>query len=219
MKGMSKMAAYCINCGSSSFIFKNGIECCNLCGMPLFDPDYEKQVALAAAHSAAANYEDVDNVTRPLLKTHPADKRLYIALFRAATNNYHDFFEKNHLSDNDKKRCSDASWAWNKLLHLEELNDKLFHYNKNRFDKMKPLIFKRMHLLKIIVLVTLFFIVLSIFSAAGSDGILCSIFILTAMASASGIAFISPIKTLKLYRYYKNIFDKKSNPFDPSEYK
>lgn len=131
------MEPICSRCGCSSFHYNRArmrMEC-DSCGAPVRDAQrdqqlmqYDRTYAQAMSHLAAGNWDRAIDLLRPLLGQYPTEKRLYLGILRAATQDFRDT-----VMANPARRCS-ASDAWNKLVRLNGVTDEMVRYGRRRFE-------------------------------------------------------------------------------------
>lgn len=132
------MDRICSRCGCSSFHYNRSrmrMEC-DLCGTPVYDPQqdqqlmqYDRTYSQAMSHLAAGNWEQTITLLRPLMSQYPTEKKLYLAVLRAATHDFGDI-----AMDNTANR-SIASEAWDKLVRLNGVTGEMLRYGRQRYEK------------------------------------------------------------------------------------
>lgn len=132
------MDRVCSRCGCSSFHYNRSrmrMEC-DSCGHPVDDPQrnqqlmqYDRTYSQAISHLTAGNWEQAIALLRPLMNQYPTDKRLYLAVLRAATRDFVDID-----MDNTANRTI-ASEAWDKLVRLNGVNSEMIRYFRRRHEK------------------------------------------------------------------------------------
>ncbi len=132
------MERICNRCGCSSFHYNRSrmrMEC-DSCGTPVYDAQQDQQLMQfdrtyfqAMSHLAAGNWNQTIGILKPLLTQHPTEKKLYIAILRAATKDYQDI-----SMDNTADRSS-ASDAWDKLIRLNGETGEMIRYSRQRYEK------------------------------------------------------------------------------------
>lgn len=131
------MAQTCTHCGCTAFHYNSARRrvVCDGCGHPVADPQLEQQMmqydrtyAQAMDHLAAGNWEQTIQMIRPLLSQRPTEKRLYMALLRAATRDFSDI-----AMTNTSYRTT-ASDAWSKLLRLQGVTGDMLRYSRRRYE-------------------------------------------------------------------------------------
>lgn len=128
----------CSQCGCSSFHYNRSrmrVEC-DSCGHPVQDPQqvqqlmqYDKTYSQAMSHLTAGNWEQTINLLRPLMSQYPADKKLYLAVLRAATQDFRDIDMENTVTR------TTASDAWDKLIRLNGVTSEMLRYGRQRYEK------------------------------------------------------------------------------------
>ena len=128
----------CSRCGCSSFHYNRSrmrMEC-DSCGHPVYDPQqdqqlmqYDRTYSQAMSHLAAGNWEQTIVLLRPLMSQYPTEKKLYLAVLRAATQNFGDID-----MDNTTNRTI-ASEAWDKLVRLNGVSGEMIRYGSRRYEK------------------------------------------------------------------------------------
>ena len=128
----------CEYCGSSRFHYNPSKMkmVCSCCMTPVHDASQDQQLmqydlayAKARDHLTAGNWQEVINSVRPLTYQNPTDKKLYVALLRAATKDYSD------IAMEDTSRRTEASNAWDKLRRMNGLNNEMRRYSRRRYEK------------------------------------------------------------------------------------
>lgn len=132
------MDRICSRCGCSSFHYNRSrmrMEC-DSCGTPVYDPQqdqqlmqYDRTYSQAMSHLAAGNWEQTITLLRPLMSQYPTEKKLYLAVLRAATHDFGDI-----AMDNTANR-SIASEAWDKLVRLNGVTGEMLRYGRQRYEK------------------------------------------------------------------------------------
>lgn len=132
------MDRICSRCGCSSFHYNRSrmrMEC-DSCGTPVYDPQQEQQLmqydraySQAMSHLAAGNWEQTIALLRPLMSQYPTEKKLYLAVLRAATQDFRDI-----AMDNTANR-STASESWDKLVRLNGVTSEMIRYGRQRYEK------------------------------------------------------------------------------------
>ena len=92
---------------------------CDSCGHPVQDPQqdqqlmqYDRTYSQAMSHLTVGNWEQTIGLLRPLMSQYPTEKRLYLAVLRAATQDFMDIDMENAVNR------ATASEAWDKLIRL-----------------------------------------------------------------------------------------------------
>lgn len=132
------MDRICSRCGCSSFHYNRSrmrMEC-DSCGTPVHDPQqdqqlmqYDRTYSQAMSHLAAGNWEQTIALLRPLMSQYPTEKKLYLAVLRAATQDFRDID-----MDNTANR-STASESWDKLVRLNGVTGEMIRYGRQRYEK------------------------------------------------------------------------------------
>ena len=132
------MERICSRCGCFSFHYNRSrmrMEC-DSCGTPVYDPQqdqqlmqYDRTYSQAMSHLAAGNWEQTITLLRPLMSQYPTEKKLYLAVLRAATHDFEDI-----AMDNTANR-SIASEAWDKLVRLNGVASEMLRYGRQRYEK------------------------------------------------------------------------------------
>ena len=130
----------CRRCGCSSFHYNRSrmrMEC-DSCGTPVVDlqqdqrlMQYDRSYSQAMDHLAAGNWSQAIAILKPLLEQFPTEKRVYIAIFRSATQDYSDIEVANITNR------SIASDAWDKLLRLNGVTGEMIRYSRKRHKKYR----------------------------------------------------------------------------------
>lgn len=109
---------------------------CDSCGHPVYDPQqdqqlmqYDRTYSQAMGHLAAGNWEQTIVLLRPLMSQYPTEKKLYLAVLRAATQDFGDID-----MDNTANRTI-ASEAWDKLVRLNGVTSEMIRYGSRRYEK------------------------------------------------------------------------------------
>lgn len=131
---------------------------CESCDTPLYDPQqaqrlmqYDRTYAQAMSHLAAGNFDQTIDLLRPLINQRPKEKKLYVAVFRAATQDFQDLEMRN------SSRRAAASEAWDKLKRLNGLTGAMAGYRKKLYEeRRKQLNIHRSQILKLIFAAALF---------------------------------------------------------------
>lgn len=132
------MERICSRCGCSSFHYNHSrmrMEC-DSCGTPVYDPQRDQQLMQfdqtyyhAMSHLAAGNWEQTIKLLKPLLSQYPAEKKLYLAILRAATQDFRD------IEMNNAANKTIANEAWDKLVRLNGVNGEMLRYGRLRYEK------------------------------------------------------------------------------------
>ena len=140
------MDRICSRCGCSSFHYNRSrmrMEC-DSCGTPVQNPQqdqqlmqYDRTYSQAMSHLTAGNWDQTIGLLRPLMSQYPTEKRLYLAVLRAATKDFRDIDVEN--TDN---RVA-ASEAWDKLIRLNGITSEMYRYGRQRYEKHKEELSKR----------------------------------------------------------------------------
>ena len=103
--------------------------------IPVYDPQqdqqlmqYDRTYSQAMSHLAAGNWEQTIVLLRPLMSQYPTEKKLYLAVLRAATQDFGDID-----MDNTANRTI-ASEAWNKLVRLNGVTSEMIEYGSRRYE-------------------------------------------------------------------------------------
>ena len=132
------MDRVCSRCGCSSFHYNRSrmrMEC-DSCGHPVYDPQqdqqlmqYDRTYSQAMSHLTAGNWEQTIGLLRPLMSQYPTEKRLYLAVLRAATQDFRDIDMRNTANR------AIASEAWDKLIRLNGVTGEMLRYGRQRYEK------------------------------------------------------------------------------------
>ncbi len=132
------MDRVCSRCGCSGFHYNRSrmrMEC-DSCGAPAYDPQqdqqlmqYDRTYSQAVSHLAAGNWDQTIRLLNPLMSQYPTEKRLYLAVLRAATQDFSDVD-----MENSAHRAA-ASEAWDKLVRLNGVSDEMIRYGRRRYEK------------------------------------------------------------------------------------
>ena len=132
------MDRVCTRCGCSSFHYNRSrmrMEC-DSCGTPVYDPqqvqqlmEYDRTYSRAMSHLTAGNWEQTIGLLRPLMSQYPTEKRLYLAVLRAATRDFTDIGMENMVNR------ATASEAWDKLIRLNGITGEMLRYGRRRYEK------------------------------------------------------------------------------------
>jgi hypothetical protein len=90
---------------------------------------YDRTYSQAMSHLAAGNWEQTIALLRPLMSQYPTEKKLYLAVLRAATQDFGDID-----MDNTANRAI-ASEAWDKLVRLNGVTSEMIRYGSRRCEK------------------------------------------------------------------------------------
>ena len=132
------MDRVCSRCGCSSFHYNRRwmTMACDSCGTPAYDPQqdqqlmqYDRTYSQAMSHLAAGNWEQTIGLLRPLMSQYPTEKRLYLAVLRAATQDFRDIDMRNTANR------AIASEAWDKLIRLNGVTGEMLRYGRQRYEK------------------------------------------------------------------------------------
>ena len=132
------MDRVCSRCGCSSFHYNRSrmrMEC-DSCGTPVQDPQqdqqlmqYDRTYSQAMSHLTAGNWEQTIGLLRPLMSQYPTEKRLYLAVLRAATQDFRD------IDMGNTANRATASEAWDKLIRLNGVTGEMLRYGRQRYEK------------------------------------------------------------------------------------
>lgn len=132
------MDRICSRCGCSSFHYNRSrmrIEC-DSCGTPVQDPQqdqqlmqYDRAYSQAMSHLTAGNWEQTIGLLRPLMSQYPTEKRLYLAVLRAATQDFRD------IEMGNTANRTTASETWDKLIRLNGVTGEMLRYSRQRYEK------------------------------------------------------------------------------------
>lgn len=132
------MDRVCSRCGCSSFHYNRSrmrMEC-DSCGTPVQDPQqdqqlmqYDRTYSQAMSHLTAGNWEQTIGLLRPLMSQYPTEKRLYLAVLRAATQDFRD------IDMGNAANRATASEAWDKLIRLNGVTSEMIRYGSRRYEK------------------------------------------------------------------------------------
>lgn len=132
------MDRICSRCGCSSFHYNRSrmrMEC-DSCGTPVQDPQQDQQLmqynrtfSQAMSHLTAGNWEQTIGLLRPLMSQYPTEKRLYLAVLRAATQDFRD------IDMGNTANRATASEAWDKLIRLNGVTGEMLRYSRQRYEK------------------------------------------------------------------------------------
>ena len=134
------MDRVCSRCGCSSFHYNRSrmrMEC-DLCGTPVYDPQqdqqlmqYDRTYSQALGHLDVGNWEQAIVLLRPLMSQYPTEKKLYLAVLRASTQDFGDID-----MDNTANRAI-ASEGWDKLVRLNGITGEMIRYSRQRYEKYR----------------------------------------------------------------------------------
>lgn len=109
---------------------------CDSCGTPVQDPQqdqqlmqYDRTYSQAMSHLTAGNWEQTIGLLRPLMSQYPTEKRLYLAVLRAATQDFRD------IDMGNTANRATASEAWDKLIRLNGVTGEMLRYGRQRYEK------------------------------------------------------------------------------------
>ena len=132
------MDRVCSRCGCSSFHYNRSrmrMEC-DSCGHPVQDPQqdqqlmqYDRTYSQAMSHLTVGNWEQTIGLLRPLMSQYPTEKRLYLAVLRAATQDFMDIDMENAVNR------ATASEAWDKLIRLNGVTGEMLRYGRQCYEK------------------------------------------------------------------------------------
>lgn len=132
------MDSVCSRCGCSSFHYNRSrmrMEC-DSCGTPVNDPQqdqqlmqYDRTYSQAMSHLAAGNWEQAIVFLRPLMSQYPTEKKLYLAVLRAATQDFR------YTDMENAANKTTASEAWDKLVRLNDVTSEMIRYGRKRYEK------------------------------------------------------------------------------------
>lgn len=132
------MDRVCSRCGCSSFHYNRRwmTMACDSCGTPVYDPQqdqqlmqYDRTYSKAMSHLAAGNWEQTIALLSPLMSQYPTEKKLYLAVLRAATQDFGD------IDMNNAANRAIASEAWGKLVRLNGVTSEMIGYSRQRYEK------------------------------------------------------------------------------------
>lgn len=111
---------------------------CDFCGTPFYDLEQEQQLiqydrtySQAMSHIAVGNWEEAVALLHPLMQQDPIDKRIYLAVLRALTQNFSD------VDINNVSNRKSAAEAWDKLVRLNAITSEMLKYSRQCYDKHK----------------------------------------------------------------------------------
>lgn len=132
------MDRVCSRCGYSSFHYNRSrmrMEC-DSCGTPVQDPQqdqqlmqYDRTYSQAMSHLTAGNWGQTISLLSPLMSQYPTEKRLYLAVLRAATQDFRD------IDMGDTANRATASEVWDKLIRLNGVTGEMLRYGRQRYEK------------------------------------------------------------------------------------
>lgn len=132
------MDRICSRCGCSSSHYNRSrmrMEC-DSCGHPVQDPQQDQQImqydrtySQAMSHLTVGNWEQTIGLLRPLMSQYPTEKRLYLAVLRAATQDFMDIDMENAVNR------ATASEAWDKLIRLNGVTGEMLRYGRQCYEK------------------------------------------------------------------------------------
>lgn len=140
------MDRVCSRCGSSSYHYnrKRMRMECDSCGTPVYDPQqdqqlmqYDRTYSQAMSHLAAGNWEQTITILRSLMSQYPTEKKLYLAMLKAATQDFGDI-----NMDNTANRTI-ASEAWDKLVRLNGVTTEMIRYSRQRYEKHRETLYRQ----------------------------------------------------------------------------
>lgn len=140
------MDRVCIRCGCSSFHYNRSrmrMEC-DSCGTPVQDPQqdqqlmqYDRSYSKAMSHLTVGNWEQTISLLKPLMSQYPTEKRLYLAVLRAATQDFRD------IDMGNTTNRATASDAWDKLIRLNGVTCEMLRYGRQRYEKHREELIKQ----------------------------------------------------------------------------
>ncbi len=111
---------------------------CDSCGTPIQDPQQDRQLMQydriyfqAMSHLAAGNWEQAIDLLRPLMSQYPTEKRLYLAVLRAATQDFRD------INMGNTANRATASEVWDKLIRLNGVTSEMLRYGRQCYEKRR----------------------------------------------------------------------------------
>lgn len=130
------MEQTCRRCGCGSFHYNRArmrMEC-DSCAAPLGDDQQDQRqmrcdrtYAQALRHLSVGNWKQAMTLLWPLMEEQPGEKRLYLAVLRAATKDFQDVSMENA---SDRATASDV---WNKLVRLRAVTPEMLRYAGRRY--------------------------------------------------------------------------------------
>lgn len=130
------MERICNRCGCSSFHYNRSrmrMEC-DSCGTPVYDEQQERQLmeydraySQAMRHLTVGNWEHAINLLKPFLSQYPTEKKLHLAILRAATMDFRDI----RMANSNRVLAREA---WNKLVRLNGINAQMIRYSRKRYN-------------------------------------------------------------------------------------
>ena len=175
------MDRICSRCGCSTFHYNRTrmrMEC-DGCGAPQNDEQqtqqlmqFDRSYAHAMEHLRVGNWDTVISILRPLTNQYPAEKKLHLAIFRAATKDFSD------LEMFSSANRSIASEAWNRLYRLNYISGDMMRYSRRLSDIRREKLAKdRNRIVRSIFLAALFSLLaaLCFYSTATYCGLICLI--------------------------------------------
>lgn len=89
---------------------------------------YDRTYTQAMSHLTVGNWEETIRLLKPLLNQYPTEKRLYLAILQAATQDFQDIHMRNSANR------ATASDAWNKLVRLGGVTGEMIQYGRARYE-------------------------------------------------------------------------------------
>ena len=208
------MEHICSHCGCTSFHYNRArmrLEC-DMCGTPIEDSRAEQQLmqfdriyAQAMSHLTAGNWQKTIGLLKPMLENYPTEKKLYLAILRAATQDFRDIDLKN-----ESNRIL-ASEMWNKLVRLNHVTAGMLAYSKRRYDKhQNELKKKRIQIIVCIFAAALCAVAAGIFFE--TEYYFLAIMFVNAIIGFLSLVFIShPVRVIR--QLGNNAVNYRNNPF------
>jgi len=129
--------SFCRRCGCTSSHYNRSrmMYVCDMCGTPVRESgndqalmQFDRTFATASEHLEAGNWDQAISLISPLTSQYPTEKKLYVVILRAATQDFSDFEMQNEIRKNS------ASDAWDKLIRLRGVTPAMREYRKRGYE-------------------------------------------------------------------------------------
>ena len=197
------MERICNRCGCSNFHYNRSrmrMEC-DMCGHPIDDTGQEQQLmqfdrtySQAMMHLTAGNWEQTINLLKPLKEQHPTEKKIYLAILRAATKDFNDI-----SMDNQSTRAI-ASDAWDKLLRLNGVTNEMIRYSRLRYVKHVEELNKRRRGIIIWLFVAAAFSIVAGLLFGMDHGGIATLFVISVFVCLYRVLLFYPANVIKLLK-------------------
>lgn len=185
---------------------------CDQCGSPLNDPQLEQQLmqhdrtySYAMDHLAAGNWDQTISILKPLVHQYPTEKKLYLAILRAATCDFCDIVMSNSISR------STASEAWDKLIRLNGITSEMISYSRRRYELHMEELRKRRNTILGLVFTSAFSLIIAGLLLFIKQSFLTFLFVSLAIICLYLLVQVKPVDTLR--QMTAVVPDHRCNPF------